>query len=493
MSLWKIAWRSLRQRPLSSTLTCVAMALGVALVTAVLVVHYVVEQSFQRNTAVGYHMVVGGKNGSKMELILSTVYHVGVADEPLPYLYYKEFIISTDADGHEHRGRFADFVERAVPICLGDNYEGYRVVGTTPEMFDFVYAGDQKYEFSAGVVFKSSEYFTAVVGAEASRKTGLKVGDDFMPTHGVDESEAGHVHHDKFCIVGVLAPTGTPNDRAIFINIEGFYLLEGHAKPGATAAKKQNDDAQEHHDDGHDHPENRGGDEKSPVDDKDDHAEHGHDEHDHAGHDHAGHDHGSHDHHEPLPESQREVTAILVLASMTYGEAMADGIAGQLMQSINEGSDAQAAVPLTEIQTLLTQFVDPLRWILLGLTILTVLVAGVGVMVGIYNSMTGRRHEIAVLRALGAGRSAVMFIVLLESIMLSIIGGFFGAVLGHAIVGVAAVYLVDYTGVAVGPLQFSPWEAVVVPALLVLAALVGYLPALAAYRTDVVKGLAARE
>ena len=42
------------------------------------------------------------------------------------------------------------------------------------------------------------------------------------------------VVHAPFTIVGVLEPSGTPNDRAIFINIEGFYLLDGHAKPVQT-------------------------------------------------------------------------------------------------------------------------------------------------------------------------------------------------------------------------------------------------------------------
>ena len=50
----------------------------------------------------------------------------------------------------------------------------------------------------------------------------------FRPTHGLS---SGGDKHDEFKVVGVLAPTGTANDRAMFINIEGFYLLEGHARP----------------------------------------------------------------------------------------------------------------------------------------------------------------------------------------------------------------------------------------------------------------------
>ena len=44
-------------------------------------------------------------------------------------------------------------------------------------------------------------------------------------------------------------------------------------------------------------------------------------------------------------------------------------------------------------------------------------------------------------------------------------------------------------GVSVGFLQFVGYELVIIPGLIVLAAVVGYLPALAAYRTDVAKAL----
>src|SRR5688572_14670567 len=106
MSLWKIAWRSLQQRPLASVLTCLSMALGVALVVAVLVTHSVVSDYFTRNTSLGYHFIVGGKNGSKLELVLSCVYHIGIPDEPMPWSYYKKFITSKDAKGEPQVGQY---------------------------------------------------------------------------------------------------------------------------------------------------------------------------------------------------------------------------------------------------------------------------------------------------------------------------------------------------------------------------------------------------
>ena len=97
MSLWKIAWRSIQQRALASSLTGLSMALGVALVVAVLVGKGVISDSF--TPAGGYHLVVG-KKGSQLQLVLNTVYHLQDPIENLPYSFYKEFITTADHKGN---------------------------------------------------------------------------------------------------------------------------------------------------------------------------------------------------------------------------------------------------------------------------------------------------------------------------------------------------------------------------------------------------------
>ena len=238
MSLWKIAWRSIQQRALASSLTAGSMALGVTLVISVLVIHGVIDASFREN-AQGYDVIVGGKGGS-LQLVLNTVYYLGRPTQNLPWSFYKKFT---------ENGKFAKAVQVAIPVCMGDNYEGFRVVGTTPQMFDAITYQGQKVQFAEGRPFDAEHYFEAVIGARVARKTGLKVGRPFRPTHGIDvEASQGH-QHEPFTVVGILAPTGTPNDRALFINIEGFFHLEGHVKettpppelagkPGTTPASR---------------------------------------------------------------------------------------------------------------------------------------------------------------------------------------------------------------------------------------------------------------
>jgi putative ABC transport system permease protein len=205
----------------------------------------------------------------------------------------------------------------------------------------------------------------------------------------------------------------------------------------------------------------------------------------------------------PLPIPQREVTSILLRTSdglMTLG----------LKNEINEGSVAQAVLPIQEISLLFSTFVQPIQAAFLLFTSLICLISGVSILVSIYNSMNDRRHEIAVMRALGASRNTVMSVVLLESVLLALGGGLLGWLGGHVLVGgVLGQVVEDRTGVSIGIFDVappvSPWEMLgleapyslqlspellLIPALILLAILVGLIPALAAYRTDVSKSLA---
>jgi putative ABC transport system permease protein len=161
------------------------------------------------------------------------------------------------------------------------------------------------------------------------------------------------------------------------------------------------------------------------------------------------------------------------------------------MKKINKGNEGQAVLPILEITNLFRLFVDPIRYLLLGLTVLVVIVAGIGILVSIYTSMNERRRDIAIMRALGAGRGTVMAIVLLESILLSLVGGAAGWMLGHFLVGGLGPWISAETGAQVSLFAFEPLELVIIPGLILLAAVVGFLPALVAYRTDVSRALTA--
>ncbi|MBN2579049.1 MAG: ABC transporter permease [Pirellulales bacterium] len=464
MSLWKVAWRSIQQRVLASGLTAFSMGLGVALVVTVLVIHGVVSQTFKRG-ATGYDLIIGGKGGSKLDLVLNTVFHLGDPLHNIPYQYFEDLqqgnlsnevklsvpLAERSMGLLQRADLVSKAVELAIPVCLGHDYQGCPAVATTPDFFEkltYYYKGkDVHYQFREGKNFqdeKGSEY-DAVLGATAARKTGLKLGDTFRPV-AKSQSEYGKHEDPEFKIVGILEPTGTANDRAIFMNIEGFWRCPAHAKAAAGDAAE-----------GSEHEE---------------HADHE----DHAGHDHTGHHHALH----------REVSAILVC----YDKSMPQ-LYTALPEVVNKYTAAQAVEPSREIFRFLNGIVGNVQLLLLILAVLVVVVAGIGIMVSMYNSMSDRRHDIAIMRALGARRSTVMLIILFESILLALGGGALGVALGHGLIAVLGPTIAEQTGVVVNPWDFQPVELMLIPGLVILASLVGYLPAMYAYKTDVAKSLMA--
>jgi putative ABC transport system permease protein len=309
-------------------------------------------------------------------------------------------------------------------------------------MFDELeYMDGKKYEFQEGgrnISRKEDEKacYEAVIGSTVARRTGLKVGDTFQPVHG---DALGHREQHDFEVVGILKPTGTPNDRAIFVNIEGFYRLHKGEAAGVGGGHEKGEEL--------------------------------------AGGASAGKFHESHD-----------VTAALVLFRTPN---MPRRVA--IPKEINRDRELQlqAVAPAEEVTKLFEGIVGNIQWILLFLAILIVIVAGIGILVSIYNSMSDRRHEIAIMRALGARRVTVMMIVLCESILLALGGGAIGVLMGHGLTGLLAPVIAQQTGVIVSPLQFQTTELVLIPGLILLATVVGYLPAVVAYRTDVAQSLIA--
>lgn len=500
MSLWKIAWRSIQRRGLASLLTALSMALGVMLVVGVLLIHGVVAESFQKNSSLGYNIITGVKGG-RLQLVLNSVFYLSQPIENVSWDFYQEFLTADQrSDGQD--GKYAPVVRRVIPICMGDYYREFRVVGTTPEFFDVTNEDEDNpkllYPFKSGRKFqtRSEEYgfFEAVIGSRVAAAENLKVGDEIVPTHGSEEGP----EHDRFYIVGILEPTGTPNDRAVFVNMEGFYLLDGHALPAeehhdSTNAESTTDNAADH-----DHEtavvENRDEQTLATNEPKPAHLRKS----------------------TPLPEDQREVTALLV---RTINPLVTPG----LTNAINEGTERfQAVLPIQEITALLEMIVSPIQKALLAITAMICLVSGISILVSIYNSMSDRTREIAIMRSLGASRRTVMAVVLLEAIILSVGGGLLGWVAGHAAIAAASPKIEEQTGVKVGlfdvtppitVLRYSDWamkvertmgetgrllldkllspEVLLIPTIVMLAILVGFLPAVTAYKTDVARSLTA--
>ncbi len=475
MSLWKIAWKSIQHRSLASSLTALSMALGVALVVTVLVINGVVGKSFQQG-AQGYDLIVGAK-GSKLQLVLSSVFYNQDPVGLIPYDYYT--LLSSS--------RYSAEVKTAIPIARGDNYQGSPVVATTPEYFRSVTTSEGKpYTLRSGEFFKNTDTYGAVVGYNVAKKNKLQLGGKIRFGH--TGSNRDDDLHEPFEIVGILNHTGSPNDRAVFVNLEGFYKQHEHATTSETIDYSLRDEelAKKRAELGL----------ADPIAELHEGEEEDHEEH------------------------ERRLTAILVITkdkevdvaatkeqidaiTETPGVEVAESqlvtpdrvavvdTAVTALPAKIEGEllEAQAVAPVQEIAALFQDVIGNIQSVLIIFAIQVVIVAGVGMMVSIYNSMNERRQEIAIMRALGARRSTVMSIILLESILLSLGGGALGALLGHLAIGALAPLIMSYANVMVRPWNFQLAELILIPGLAILASVVGYLPAVVAYRTDVAQSL----
>ena len=97
---------------------------------------WVVKEQARRNfTEVdsGFDGVFGAR-GSKLQLVLNSIFHLEASPGNLTWEQYE--LIAND----KRR------VKTAVPIAVGDNYRGYRIVGVTKSLFDVEYQVGKKFE-----------------------------------------------------------------------------------------------------------------------------------------------------------------------------------------------------------------------------------------------------------------------------------------------------------------------------------------------------------
>jgi putative ABC transport system permease protein len=451
MNLLKIVTKNMRQRALATWLTGTSVALGVALAVAILLIKQGVQQRFEQGT-LGYEMVVGAK-GSPLQLVLNTVYNLDISPGNISWKLVEQL-------------RDDKRVKLAVPFSVGDNYHGFRIVGTTDAFFrEFEFEPGRKPELAAGRIFNFSEaalknafqaaeqrakeretkergeevkpatdhepdhkdrLFEAVIGATAAAETGLKIGDTFIAAHGVQPSAEAKEHTENpWTVVGILAPARTACDRGIYINLDSFYHIEGHEIRNPSEQKKEEKDND--------------------------------------------------------PDAGMVSSIVLKLHSPIF--------AFPLYREINDRQDAMAAFPAAEIRKLF-DIVGNIDRLLLAQAILILVVAGVAIAVSIYNSMSERRREIAILRALGARRATIFSVVLLEAVSICLVGAAVGLVGGHLVVAAANGILYRASGFVIPAFHVQALEWFALAVAVVVGAISGLGPAFGAYRTDVARNLA---
>ncbi len=214
MKIVVIAFRYLWSRPITAALNLLLLSLGLAAITFVLLTSEQMDQTFERDLA-GIDLVVGAK-GSPMQLILAGVFHIDVPPGNIPLGAVQE--LSQNAQ-----------VAKLIPLSLGDTYQGFRIVGTTP-----AYPEHYKMSLAQGQMWKQP--MQAVAGAQAAREGQLALGSRFASSHGLGGK--GHAHgNSPYQVSGVMAPCGCVMDRLILTATESVWQV--HEKATAVDASDQ--------------------------------------------------------------------------------------------------------------------------------------------------------------------------------------------------------------------------------------------------------------
>lgn len=215
----KLAWKNIWFKPLNTLLSLILLTASVAIISLLVLLQEQFEKQFSNNID-GIDMVIGAQ-GSPLQLILSAVYHIDAPTGNIDYAEAKTWM------NHP-------FVERAIPLAFGDNYRGFRIVGSETSYIEHYGASLQQ-----GKLFEKP--FEVVLGSEVAQKMQLSVGDTFVGTHG--DAEEGHVHDEHpYEVVGILESTGKVIDNLIVCSIESVW-----------AVHDEHDHDHDHEEEDHDH------------------------------------------------------------------------------------------------------------------------------------------------------------------------------------------------------------------------------------------------
>ena len=398
MTLLLIIYRSLRQHALSTFVTAAGIALACGLLMCVWMVKTQSHAAFtQTNT--GFDAVLGAR-GSKLQLVLNAIFHLEASPGNLAAADYEMV-------------RRHPMIKTAIPIAVGDNLRGFRIVGTIPQLFSTVeYSPGKKFVIRPGGKLFAGDQKQAVIGSFAAERLKLKVGDMFRPFHGL-AFDAKAEHPDDYVVAGILEPTNTPVDRVVWIPLGGIQKMTGHDAKFAT-----------------------------------------------------------------------DLSAVLI--------QLRTPVAGMQMDLMynKQGNRLTFAYPVGAIMAELFGKIAWFDQVLALVAYLVALVAAGSVLASIYNSMSARRRDLAILRALGARRRTIFGAVLAEAACIGALGSAAGFAIYYGLFAGVASLIRTQTGVVLDLGAKHPVLWICPLAMIGLCALGGVVPAFKAYRTPVAETLA---
>lgn len=473
MLIPRLALRSLRSRLLTTSLTVSSIALSVTLLVGIEHVRTGVRESFA-GTIRGVDLIVGARGGT-LQVLLSTVFGIGSPNGAVKLETFE-------------RWKAHPAVKWAVPYALGDSHRGFRVVGTTEEFY-------QRYRFreNGRVTFAQGRAATTddevVIGSEVAERLKYGIGAAVVVVHGLrDIGTSSHEAH-PFHVVGILGRTFTPIDRSVFVTMEGIASMHEPAGLPAGVTVKPKKTA------GGGLARRAGGGTANGR---------------------AG---------VPMVMPGAEAPPAVVAPIVTPRVVKRDTQVTVLAPRVTAFPKLEADFPLTSFlvgtknrfealmlqREMNTDLTEPLTAVIPGVAlgelwqnigsaevglrvvaIFAVAIGLTGMLVALYSSLEARRREMAIFRAIGAGPRTIVSLLVLESGLLSLLGCIIGVALVYAILIIGQQPIEQRFGLhlAIRALGSAEWSYIF--SVLLAGIVIGFVPAIKAYRTSLVDGLSPR-
>ncbi|WP_323751633.1 ABC transporter permease [Marinobacter sp.] len=371
-----LATSSLWYRRRVLALVCLTLTLSVTLLLGIQYLRTEVRQSFT-STISGTDLIVGARSG-QLNLLLYTVFHIGNATNNIHWSSFDE--IKNDPR-----------VDWAVPISLGDSYQGYRVVSTNEQFLErFQYGNDQKLALAQGHWF--SHLFDVTLGADVARQLQHNLGDQIVLSHGGGRTSFSNHTDLPFQITGILETTGTPIDQAVYISLEAMEAIHvgwesGVAIPGRTLSA-------------------------STVEDR--------------------------------SFTPNAITAMLLGLKNPITTFQ---LQRELSQFAKEPLSAiLPGVALSELWRMMGQFEQAL----LGISVFVVATSLIGLIAVLLTIQTQRHREIAILRAVGTSPGLIASLYSLECVMLALVSCALSLLMGTGAISALSPWLLEHYGIHIG-------------------------------------------
>lgn len=414
-----IVIQSMRNRWLSISLAVLAIALAIALAFSINRARDAAQSGFDA-TINGVDLIVGARGGD-VQILMYSVFNIGNATNNIR----AESLTALEA----YPG-----VAWVAPMWLGDSHRGYRVVGTDNRFFDHVQTGGgQPLTYSQGQGLTG--IFGAVIGSTVARDLGYQVGQSMVVSHGM--ASAGTADHDDmpFFVSGILAPTGTPIDRNVYVPLKGITAIHidwknGSKVPGASVT----------------------------INDLESH----------------------------------DLTPTSITAALVGVENRRRIF--QIQRGLNDFSaePLSAIIPgvaLSNLWAVMRVVEESFRFMAWGAFTVSIL----GLIALLNMSLAQRRREMAIYRSLGARPWQIAILLLIEALVIGVIASLIGVLLSLALQQLVAQFAFANANVT---LQFTPLgaqDSLRLAAYILATLLAAILPAIRLYRQSLADGITVTE